>query len=82
MKKTYRVALTAEERGELRGMLARGKADVRALKHAQILLEADEAKGGPGWGDGRITWTTCSTSTITHTPPSGRWSVSTRRSSI
>lgn len=54
MKKTYRVTLTAEERGELRGMLARGKADVRALKHAQILLEADEAKGGPGWSDGRI----------------------------
>jgi transposase len=54
MKKTYRVTLTADERAELRGMLARGKADVRALKHAQILLKADEARGGSGWSDGRI----------------------------
>jgi transposase len=54
MKKKYRVTLTADERAELRGVLARGKADVRALKHAQILLKADEAEGGPGWSDGLI----------------------------
>ena len=52
--KKYRVTLDADEREQLRGLLARGKADVRKLKHAQILLKADEAEGGPGWGDERI----------------------------
>ena len=54
MAKKYRVTLTAEERHELDRLLARGKADVRCLKHAQILLKADEAEGGPGWSDQRI----------------------------
>ena len=52
--KKYRVTLAAEEREQLRGLLARGKVDVRKLKHAQILLKADEAAGGPGWSDERI----------------------------
>lgn len=52
--KKYRVTLTAEEREQLGGLLARGKADVRKVKHAQILLKADEAADGPGWGDERI----------------------------
>jgi transposase len=51
MSKKYRVTLTAEERAELGRLLARGKADVRCLKHAQILLTANEAAGGPGWPD-------------------------------
>jgi transposase len=54
MKKKYRVTLTAEERAELERLLSRGKADVRCLKHAQILRKADEAGGGPGWPDARI----------------------------
>ena len=54
MAKKYRVTLTAAEREGLGGLLARGKADVRRLKHAQILLKADEAEGGPGWPDERI----------------------------
>ena len=54
MAKKYRVTLTAEERHELDRLLARGKPDVRCLKHAQILLKADEAEGGPGWSDQRI----------------------------
>ena len=54
MNKRYRVTLTAEEREELKRLLARGKADVRKLKHAQILLKADEAEGGPAWPDTRI----------------------------
>jgi hypothetical protein len=53
--KRYRVTLTGEEREELGRLLARGKADVRRLKHAQILLKADEAEAGPGWADERIT---------------------------
>ncbi len=52
--KRYRVTLSAAERAELRGLLTRGKADVRKLKHAQILLKADEAEGGPAWPDTRI----------------------------
>ena len=54
MPKKYRVTLTAEEREELERVLSRGKADVRCLKHAQILLKADETEGGPGWSDERI----------------------------
>ena len=47
MNKRYRVTLRAEERKELQRLLARGTADVRKLKHAQIPLKADEAEGGP-----------------------------------
>ena len=54
MNKKYRVTLTAAEREELGQLLARGKADVRKLKHAQILLKADAAEGGPAWSDERI----------------------------
>ena len=54
MPKKYRVTLTVEEREELERLLSRGKADVRCLKHAQILLKADETEGGPGWSDERI----------------------------
>jgi transposase len=52
--KKYRVTLTAAERDELEQLLARGKADVRRLKHAQVLLKVDQAEGGPAWTDERI----------------------------
>ena len=52
--KKYRVTLTAAERDELEQLLGRGKADVRKLKHAQVLLKADQAEGGPTWPDERI----------------------------
>ena len=54
MTKKYRVTLTRAEREELERLLARGKADVRKIKHVQILLKADEADGGPAWPDVRI----------------------------
>src|SRR4051812_6163248 len=54
MHKKYRVTLTLAEREELKRLLARGKADVRKIKHAQILLKADEAESGPAWPDARI----------------------------
>src|SRR4051794_41730242 len=54
MAKRYRVTLTAGERGELERMIARGKADARKLAHARVLLQADEADGGPGWIDETI----------------------------
>ncbi len=46
--------LTPAERKELERLLSRGKADVRRLQHAQILLKADEADDGPAWSDKRI----------------------------
>ncbi|MGN6625472.1 MAG: helix-turn-helix domain-containing protein [Tepidisphaeraceae bacterium] len=49
--KKYRVTLEAGERQSLHGLLAKGKADVRRLKHAQVLLAADESPGGPAQGD-------------------------------
>lgn len=42
MIKKYRVTLEEDEREQLRQLLSRGKSDVRRLKHAQILLAADE----------------------------------------
>jgi transposase len=57
MTKKYRVTLEAEERDQLRQLLSKGKADVRRLKHAQILLAADEAGGGPAQTDDQIAQT-------------------------
>jgi len=54
MAKKYRVTLTAEERGELEGMLGKGKADARKLTHARILLQADAGDGGPGRTDEQV----------------------------
>ncbi len=51
--KKYRVTLTVMEREELAALLSRGKADVRKLKHAQMLLKADAAEGGPAGTDER-----------------------------
>ncbi|MFE1599449.1 IS630 family transposase [Methylobacterium sp. ID0610] len=52
--KKYVVTLTAAERDELSGLVSRGKAEVRRLKHAQVLLKADASAAGPGWPDERI----------------------------
>jgi len=54
MAKRYRVTLTTEERGELGRMISRGKADARKLAHARVLLQADEAEGGPARVDGDV----------------------------
>lgn len=54
MAKKYRVTLTPDERAELEAMISRGKADARKLAHARILLQADEAPGGPGRTDADI----------------------------
>ena len=52
--KKYRVTLEVEERAHLQQLLAKGKTDVRRLKHAQILLAADEAEGSPRQTDEQI----------------------------
>jgi transposase len=52
--KEYKVTLTAEERQQLQGLSATGKAAAKKLTHARILLKADAAEGGPAWDDQRI----------------------------
>ena len=52
--KTYHVTLTPEERCELERLVSAGRAAARKLAHARVLLKADEAEGGPGWGDAQI----------------------------
>jgi transposase len=54
MAKRYRVTLTAEERDDLGRKISRGKADARKLAHARVLLQADEAEGGPARVDEAI----------------------------
>jgi transposase len=49
MGKRYRITLEVEERQSLEQLLSKGKADVRRLKHAQILLKSDESKSGRAW---------------------------------
>jgi transposase len=51
MAKKYRVTLALEEREVLGRMIARGKAAARKLAHARVLLQADEAEGGPARAD-------------------------------
>ncbi len=52
--KKYRITLEPQERQQLREILSKGKADVRRLKHAQILLAADEGGGVGGQIDTAI----------------------------
>jgi transposase len=61
----YRVTLEQDERQNLEQLLSKGKADVRRLKHAQILLMADESKGGRRWSVSRIAEAVgCGTATV------------------
>jgi transposase len=53
-KKLYVVELTKQERHYLKGLLSKGKVAAYKRRHAQILLKADAAPGGPGWSDGQI----------------------------
>jgi transposase len=63
--KKYKVTLTAEERQQLQGLIATGKAAAKKLTHARILLKADAAEGGPAWDDQRIAQATeVSTDTV------------------
>lgn len=54
MEKRYRVTLTPEERGDLKGLIGKGKGDARKLAHARVPLQADEAEEGPGRADAGI----------------------------
>ena len=50
------VVLTAEQRSNLEGSIASGRAPARRLAHARILLKADEGGDAPGraWTDTEI----------------------------
>lgn len=54
MAKVHRVTLTGEERRDLEALISRGKGAARKLAHARILLQADEAEGGPRRTDPEI----------------------------
>jgi transposase len=54
MAKKYRVTLEKSERDQLQQLLSHGKADVRRLSHARILLKSDQSKSGPAWLDEEI----------------------------
>lgn len=50
----YIVTLTADERTDLTKLVHTGTAPGQARTHAQILLKADCAPGGPAWSDKAI----------------------------
>jgi len=53
-KKLYVVELTEQERDYLKGLVSKGKVAAYKRRHAQILLKADAAPGGPARSDGQI----------------------------
>lgn len=54
MAKKYVVELSAPERAGLLALTRAGKVSARKLQHAQVLLKADRAPGGPAWTDVEI----------------------------
>ncbi len=54
MQKRYVVALSAEEREQLQGVLSRKRGSRFSRTRAWIYLKADEGPDGPGWTDARI----------------------------
>ncbi len=52
--KKYVVELTSEERRQLDGLVKKGKVAGYKIRHAQMLLKADQGRQGPGWRDKQI----------------------------
>jgi transposase len=52
--KKYVVELTSEERKQLEGLIQKGQVAGYKIRHAQMLLKADQGKDGPGWPDQQI----------------------------
>ena len=52
--KKYVVDLTSEERKQLEGLIKKGKVAGYKIRHAQMLLKADQGKEGPGWPDQQV----------------------------
>ena len=54
MNKKYVVELTSEERKLLHDLVKKGKVAGYKIRHAQMLLKADQGKHGPRWNDEAI----------------------------
>lgn len=54
MNKKYIVELTSEERKQLGELIKKGKVAGYKIRHAQMLLKADQGKRGPHWSDEAI----------------------------
>jgi transposase len=52
--KKYRVKLNVQQRERLERVVSSGKAPARTIRHAHILLKADESPEGPQWSDEQI----------------------------
>jgi transposase len=52
--KKYIIELTSKERYELQTMVKNGRAAAYKIKHAHILLNADQGPEGAGWKDAEI----------------------------
>ena len=49
--KKYIIELTPDEVKQLQALVTQGKTAARRILHAHILLQANEAEGGPAWKD-------------------------------
>ena len=54
MPAKYRVRLSSEERQRLNRLVRTGRAHARTIRHAHILLLADESELGPAWTDEKM----------------------------
>ena len=52
--KKYIVELTSEERKQLQQLVKKGKVPGYKIRHAQMLLKADQGNQGPGWPDAQV----------------------------
>ena len=52
--KKYIVELTSEERKQLQQLVKKGKVAGYKIRHAQMLLKADQGNKGPGWPDVQV----------------------------
>jgi transposase len=48
------IELTKEQRAELEEVIKKGKAPVRKIQHAQVLLKIDRGEAGPQWSDQQV----------------------------
>jgi transposase len=54
MEKKYIVDLTSKERKYLQHLVSKGKVAGYKIRHAQMLLKADQGRHGPSWPDERV----------------------------
>ena len=52
--KKYIVELTSEDRKQLQQLVKKGKVAGYKIRHAQMLLKADQGNHGPNWPDAQI----------------------------